>query len=87
MGAAPAVAATTDGTQAAAPQPPPLSPHRWAQRCVHVAGCRRPGFAIALEGHARLPLPAPLLYQLLTHPDNAGGHHGRLVLLYEPAGC
>lgn len=73
-----AATAGADGTQAAPSPPspppaPPLSPHRWAQRCVHARGCSRPGFAIALEGHARLPLPAPVLFELLTHPDNAGG--------------
>lgn len=62
----------------AAPLPAHVPPHRWAQRHVSFSFRRRPGFSCCLTGEARLPLPALLVWELLTHPHNADKQAGRL---------
>lgn len=49
-----------------------LPPHRWAQRHLRFSYGQRPGFCCALEGEAPLPLPAHVVFALLTHPGNPG---------------
>lgn len=81
MGSEPATRGTGQGGAAPAMQPRHRSPppkrrsssvQALSPPAIRIHSTKRPGFACSVEGQARLPLPAPLLYQLLTHPDNAG---------------
>jgi hypothetical protein len=49
-----------------------LPPHRWAKRHLRFSYGQRPGFCCTLEGEAPLPLPAHVVFALLTHPGNPG---------------